>query len=207
MIFLVHYICLMEISFIDTLVRLFNSLLNTTFLGFALLSLLYLCISKIKKWNNTFNSLYDSATYLIRFAGITFLLLLILTFIPSPTQSNNAYEKYSILNRMFGPYWFVFWIQISSFGFLSQLFWINRIKKSGLYIAVYSIIILFMLFLLNYELFVIIMVSINRDYIPNGWADIFSPWQILLSFIMKIFTFSLLLGLTHLIKVKIKTHD
>ncbi|MBN1443442.1 MAG: polysulfide reductase NrfD, partial [Planctomycetes bacterium] len=85
--------------------------------------------------------------------------------------SGAAYERYAFLNRAAGPYAWAYWIMVSCNVVLPQLLWLRRIRRSVL--LMYPVVIL-----INagmwFERFVIIVTSLQRDYLPSSW-DSFSP--------------------------------
>jgi hypothetical protein len=44
--------------------------------------------------------------------------------------SGNPYEGFAFINRMFGPYWWAYWIMVSCNVITPQLFWFKKIRRS-----------------------------------------------------------------------------
>lgn len=132
------------------------------FIGFGLYSILYLIISQFIKNKTKINFLDKIAINLVVFAGIIYFLGWIIglyfTF-----QEISEEEKQSILNRMFGRYWFGFWLQPILWISATQILRIEKIRNSKLLRLIFSFI-----FILSIERFTIILVSIHRDYIESS---------------------------------------
>ncbi len=197
----------MELSTGDILIKIVYSICQTVFLGFSLFTILYVSVSIRNEAKNTFDDIHDSATLLIRFIGIAFFILIITTNIFNYIEFNDKFEKYGTITRLIRPFGFLFWIQIFTFAFLNNLYWVEKIKKNNFYKVLHSVIILFVLFIMNFELYVIIITSFNRDYVPSEWGEIISYPELLISINLKIGIFLFLLGLTHFIKIKFKPYD
>ena len=87
--------------------------------------------------------------------------------------SGNHFEQFAFINRMFGPYWWSYWIMFSCNVFIPQLYWSKRIRTSMLATFILS---LFVNLGMWFERFVIIMTSLHRDYLPSSWAMYTPTW-------------------------------
>jgi molybdopterin-containing oxidoreductase family membrane subunit len=85
--------------------------------------------------------------------------------------SGNEYERFTFINRAFGPYAWAYWIMFSCNVFFPQLLWSKKIRTNP--VAVF-IIVIFINIGMWFERFVIIMTSLTRDYLPASWAS-YSP--------------------------------
>ncbi len=81
--------------------------------------------------------------------------------------SANLFEKYMITNRMFGPYWPVYWALIFCNGVVPQLLWFRKVRFNLFWLFVISIIVNVGMWL---ERFVIVVISLHRDFTPSGWG-------------------------------------
>jgi Ni/Fe-hydrogenase subunit HybB-like protein len=90
--------------------------------------------------------------------------------------SANQYERYMYYNRMFGPYSLFFAALILCNILIPQTLWIKAIRSNLVMLWVISIIVNVGMWL---ERFVIIVVSLHRDFIPAQWS-MFSPtfWDV-----------------------------
>ncbi|MBL8148801.1 MAG: polysulfide reductase NrfD [Blastocatellia bacterium] len=85
--------------------------------------------------------------------------------------SGNAYEKFTFLNRAFGPYAWAYWIMVSCNVISPQLFWFKSLRSNLTVMFIVSIIINIGMW---FERFVIIVTSLHRDFLPSSWGY-FSP--------------------------------
>ncbi len=81
--------------------------------------------------------------------------------------SGNPYERFAFFNRAFGPYWWACWIMISCNALVPQLFWFKRIRTNIAAMFVISILVNVGMW---FERFVIIVVSLSRDFVPSSWG-------------------------------------
>jgi molybdopterin-containing oxidoreductase family membrane subunit len=87
--------------------------------------------------------------------------------------SGNPYERFTFLNRSFGPYAWAYWTMFSCNVFIPQLFWIKKMRTS---VPVMFIISLTTNVGMWMERFVIIVTSLHRDYVPSSWGYFRPTW-------------------------------
>jgi molybdopterin-containing oxidoreductase family membrane subunit len=80
--------------------------------------------------------------------------------------SGNDYERYVIVNRAMGPYAWSYWALIACNFLLPQLFWFRSVRRNVPLLFVASILINIGMWL---ERFVIIVISLHRDFLPSSW--------------------------------------
>ena len=80
--------------------------------------------------------------------------------------SGNEYEWALVMNRFFGPYAPAYWSLILCNVLIPQLLWFRAVRRNVLLLFVISIIINIGMWL---ERFVIIVVSLHRDFLPSSW--------------------------------------
>jgi molybdopterin-containing oxidoreductase family membrane subunit len=85
--------------------------------------------------------------------------------------SGNTYERYMMINRAFGPYGWSYWALIFCNFLTPQLFWFRRFRTSIPALFIVSLIVSVGMWL---ERFVIIVVSLHRDFLPAAW-DMYYP--------------------------------
>ena len=85
--------------------------------------------------------------------------------------SGVVYEQYHFFKRVNGVYTWAWLLMIGFNGFLPQLFWFKRIRTS---IAAMFIISILANIGMWFERFVIVSVSLHRDFLPSSW-DYFNP--------------------------------
>lgn len=81
--------------------------------------------------------------------------------------SGNQYEKFMMLNRFKGPYSGMYWALIVCNVVIPQLFWLPRVRNSVPLLFIISIIVNIGMWL---ERYVIIVVSLHRDFLPSSWG-------------------------------------
>jgi len=85
--------------------------------------------------------------------------------------SADKYEGFVPLNRMFGPYATVYWALILCNVVIPQALWLKRVRTSVPVLFIISLIVNVGMWL---ERFVIIVLSLHRDYLPSSWG-MYSP--------------------------------
>ena len=81
--------------------------------------------------------------------------------------SSNTYERFMMWNRMFGPYWYMYWALIFCNGFVPQLLWSKRVRTSIPSLFAISMVVSVGMWL---ERYVIIVTSLHRDFLPSSWG-------------------------------------
>jgi molybdopterin-containing oxidoreductase family membrane subunit len=81
--------------------------------------------------------------------------------------SANGYEIYAIWNRLTGPYRWTYYALIFCNLVFPQLLWWKKIRTNVVWLFVIALDILVGMWL---ERYVIIVVSLSRDFLPSSWA-------------------------------------
>jgi molybdopterin-containing oxidoreductase family membrane subunit len=81
--------------------------------------------------------------------------------------SGNLYEKYMMLNRMAGPYAFMYWALILFNVIVPQALWSLRLRTNVGMLFVIAICVNIGMWL---ERYVIVVVSLSRDFMPSAWG-------------------------------------
>jgi Ni/Fe-hydrogenase subunit HybB-like protein len=85
--------------------------------------------------------------------------------------SANPYERYMMMNRMTGPYAVVYWALVACNLVIPQVLWSGRVRRSVPLLFLISLVVNVGMWL---ERFVIIVVSLHREFMPSKW-DMFYP--------------------------------
>ncbi len=85
--------------------------------------------------------------------------------------SANYYEGFMMMNRLTGPYWPQYWALIFCNVIFPQLLWFKKVRMSVPMLFIMSIIVNVGMWL---ERFVIIVLSLHRDFLPSSWG-MFQP--------------------------------
>jgi Ni/Fe-hydrogenase subunit HybB-like protein len=81
--------------------------------------------------------------------------------------SGNQFDKFSILNRMTGPYAFFYWMLIACNIAIPQFLWSPKVRSSVPMLFIISLIVNVGMWL---ERFVIVVISLHRDFLPSSWG-------------------------------------
>jgi Ni/Fe-hydrogenase subunit HybB-like protein len=81
--------------------------------------------------------------------------------------SGNPYERYMMVNRVFGAYGVMFWALLLFNVLIPQALWFPRIRTSAVALFVISVCVNIGMWL---ERYVIIVVSLSRDFLPSSWG-------------------------------------
>jgi molybdopterin-containing oxidoreductase family membrane subunit len=81
--------------------------------------------------------------------------------------SGDQYEIYMMTNRFKGPYAPLYWMLISCNIIIPQLLWSKKVRRNVGLLFVLSLVVNTGMWL---ERFVIIVISLSRDYIPSSWG-------------------------------------
>jgi molybdopterin-containing oxidoreductase family membrane subunit len=81
--------------------------------------------------------------------------------------SGNPYERFAIWNRMTGPYKFFYWSLILCNIVTPQFLWSPKIRNNTKWLFFISLVVGVGMWL---ERFVIVVVSLHRDFLPSSWG-------------------------------------
>ena len=93
--------------------------------------------------------------------------------------SGSPYEEFMILNRFTGPYAPQYWLLIACNVVIPQVLWLKRARSSIATLFVISLVVSLGMWL---ERYIIIVVSLHRDFLPSSWgmyAGTFYDWSML----------------------------
>jgi Ni/Fe-hydrogenase subunit HybB-like protein len=142
------------------------------FAGFAMV--LILCIP-LRRWYNMKDFITD--THLIYMGKVMLATGLIVVYGYAMEAffgwySGSQYEMFMIKNRaLTGPYMWSYWLLIICNGLSIQFLWIKKVRESAFWLFIISLVVSVGMWL---ERFVIIVTSLNRDFLPSSWA-MYSP--------------------------------
>ncbi|MCW5893590.1 MAG: polysulfide reductase NrfD [bacterium] len=81
--------------------------------------------------------------------------------------SGNIYEAYMMYNRFVGPYAAMYWALILCNVLVPQALWFQRVRSSTVALMVVAMFVNVGMWL---ERYVIIVVSLSRDFMPSSWG-------------------------------------
>jgi Ni/Fe-hydrogenase subunit HybB-like protein len=125
--------------------------------------------------------------------------------------SANPYERFMMMNRMTGPYAVVYWALITCNLIIPQALWSRKVRRNIPLLFAISLVVNIGMWL---ERFVIIVVSLGRDFLPSKW-DMFYPtrwdWATYLGTIGLFFTLFLLfirfLPMISIVEIRSLVHE
>ena len=81
--------------------------------------------------------------------------------------SGDIFEKYMMMNRMFGPYGWLYWILILFNILIPQALWVRSLQTNPWVLFFIAIAVNIGMWL---ERYVIVVVSLHRDFMPSAWG-------------------------------------
>jgi Ni/Fe-hydrogenase subunit HybB-like protein len=81
--------------------------------------------------------------------------------------SGNHFDRFAIINRMTGPYAFFYWLLIACNIVIPQCMWLRKVRNNVGILFVISLVVNVGMWL---ERFVIVVISLHRDYLPSSWG-------------------------------------
>jgi Ni/Fe-hydrogenase subunit HybB-like protein len=81
--------------------------------------------------------------------------------------SGNPFDRFLIINRMTGPYAFFYWMLIACNIVIPQIMWSRKVRNNVAILFVISLIVNVGMWL---ERFVIVVISLHRDFLPSSWG-------------------------------------
>ncbi len=81
--------------------------------------------------------------------------------------TGNVYDYYMIVNRMYGPYAWLYWLLMLFNVGLPQLMWFRSLRRKVPFLFGMSLIVLIGMWL---ERFIIVITSLHRDFMPSAWG-------------------------------------
>ncbi len=90
--------------------------------------------------------------------------------------SGNLVERFTFINRAFGPYAWSYWVMFLCNVITPQVFWFKKARRN---VAILFVASIFVNIGMWFERFVIVVTSLSRDYLPSSW-DLYIPtiWDV-----------------------------
>ncbi|MDB6067758.1 MAG: hydrogenase [Pedosphaera sp.] len=93
--------------------------------------------------------------------------------------SGNPYERYAFINRATGHYAWAYWTMIGCNVLVPQFFWFKWIRRNMLVVFLLSILVNIGMW---FERFVIVVISLHRDFMPSNWSYFRPTWVDILTY-------------------------
>ena len=176
-------------------------------IGFGLYSIFYFITSQFKRDSVILKEFDSYACRTVVFLGLVYFVVFVIAFVLFCNQSAEN-DKREFITRITGPYWFGYFLQPLFWIGLTQLMRIKALQRSTIFRVIMSL-----MFVLTFELFVIITTSLERDYLPGSWSNSWTEivwaqlsWpEIVLGVTMKVMGFIFLVSIYYYGSKKIKT--
>jgi hypothetical protein len=165
------------------------------FIAFGFYSLFYVVLATFIK-NPVLAVIDKTATKLIAFIGIVFLLCWLTLVIANFIEISSPERDY-ILDRMFGRYWFGFWMQPMVWITMTQLLRMEKVRKFKALRLLFSFF-----FILTIEQFTLFTISFHRDF--DSPFIHFSAVDIVLGIALKLVLFLSLVGVYYFVENEVK---
>ena len=137
------------------------------FSGFAMVMTLLIPLRKIYHFEDFITMQHLDNMAKVMLATGLFVVYGYLTEGFTAWYSGNPAERFWLFNRSFGPYWWAFWALMFCNVLTPQALWFNRVRSNPLLLFVVAIIVNVGMWL---ERYVIIVVSLHRDFLPSSWG-------------------------------------
>lgn len=94
--------------------------------------------------------------------------------------SGSAFERFAFINRAMGPYWWGYWLMVICNVVVPQLFWFKRIRNHLVIVFILSILVNVGMW---FERFVIVVISLHREFLPANWGYFEPTWVDICTFL------------------------
>jgi Ni/Fe-hydrogenase subunit HybB-like protein len=118
----------------------------------------------------------------------------------------NRYDKTLLWNRLHGPYANLYYMLLICNIFIPQLLWIRKMRTNPVWLFLISLVILVGMWL---ERFVIIVISLSRDFLTSSWGMYYPTrwdWMIFFGtigmFLMSMFLFVRILPMISIFEMR-----
>jgi len=88
--------------------------------------------------------------------------------------SGSPYEQFAFYNRALGPLAWGYWIMVSCNVIIPQLFWLTPVRRNLIVVFIISLLINVGMW---FERFIIIVASLQREFLPSAWSN-YAPTSI-----------------------------
>ena len=137
------------------------------FSGFAMVLTLLIIVRKVMNLEELITAKhFDNMAKVLVFTGLL-VGLAYTTELFMAWYSGNPYERFTFMNRAFGPYAWAYWLMFSCNVFVPQIFWFKRMRRSIPVLFVASLLINVGMW---FERFNIVVTSLHRDFLPGSWS-------------------------------------
>ena len=144
--------------------EIFNLVFRYIFLGFIIWTFIWVFRTNKNRTQPGTDKFDLLAVRTVMIFGVLQVLIVIFNFIEFNAEDIKMNE--SLSERAFGKYWFAYWMHLVTFFGLPQLLWIPKIRLSKI---IRIVIALWIFVVMHIEIFIILITSLHRDYVPVDW--------------------------------------
>lgn len=137
------------------------------FSGFAMVLTLLIPLRKIYRFEDFITARHLDNMAKVMLATGLFVAYGYLTEAFTAWYSGSGVERFWLFNRSFGPYWWAFWLLMVCNIAVPQALWFGQVRTSPLWLFLIALVVNVGMWL---ERYVIIVVSLHRDYLPSSWG-------------------------------------
>lgn len=143
-----------------------ETILKSLFVGFGIYTLILLLFKQIlsKPTKIEIEKFDNSACTIIPVIGLIYLINWVGTLFLQYSNIEDPTEVYQMKNRLFGSYWFGYWLAQSLF-LSSQLLWFKKLRK-----ITWIRILIALTFIVSIESILVHLTSLHREYLPSSWS-------------------------------------
>jgi molybdopterin-containing oxidoreductase family membrane subunit len=137
------------------------------FSGMAMVLTLMIIVRKVMRLEKYITPRHVDAMCKIVVATSGMVGLAYATEFFTAVYSRNPYEEFVFLNRALGPLAWGYWIMVACNVLIPHLLWLKKLRAN---LAVVFPISIFVDIGMWFERFIIIVTSLERDFLPSSWA-------------------------------------
>ncbi len=141
--------------------------IGAIFSGFAMVLTLMLIARKVMRFEHYITAKHVGAMCRVLVFTGSIVGLAYLTELFTAWYSGNPYERFTFLNRAFGPMGWAYWVMVGCNVVAPQLLWFRRVRGDLRLVFLLSLVVNVGMW---FERFVIIAGSLERDYLPSAWS-------------------------------------
>jgi molybdopterin-containing oxidoreductase family membrane subunit len=143
------------------------------FSGFAMVNTLLILVRKVFRLEEYITLGHIEAMNKVivltgSIVGIAYLSELFIAW-----YSQVVFEQESFKWRIFGPYWWAYWLMMTCNVVSPQFFWFKKLRRNIVFTFILSIVVNIGMW---FERFVIIVTSLYRDFLPSSWTYYSPTW-------------------------------
>jgi hypothetical protein len=182
-----------------------NFLIDSILVGYGVYSIFLSFFRKrLEQWKDELIDKIDKAASIVfSVGGLILIFNLLVNIYLNYSFAIDDYEKFRILSRIFGKYWYGFWVPTGIYILATQLTWNNRIRRNRILRVVIGL-----LMLVSVEKLIIITTILHSNYDSEPYFSISSVIGItLINWLVYILIFATMVVAAYLILKNLKVFE